>query len=168
MNSNLLFDFVVDKDNSTINIKKEFNANLSLIWDAYTKSELLDQWWAPKPFINKTKKMDFREGGMWHYSMTDQNGQSHWCRLDYLTISAQESYSALDAFCDENGKLNEEIPRTNWEIKFTENEGSTLVDSLLTYNSLSDLETILGYGFKEGAMAGINQLEELIETLKKL
>jgi uncharacterized protein YndB with AHSA1/START domain len=164
---NLQFDFLVDKEKNTINIKKEFNANLSLVWDAYTQSDLLDQWWAPKPFVNKTKKMDFREGGKWHYSMTDPEGQSHWCLLDYLTISAKENYSAIDGFCDDEGVLNENAPRTNWNVSFTEKDGTTLVDSLLTYNSLTELETIIGYGFKEGITAGINQLEELIESLKK-
>jgi PhnB protein len=125
MTSNLLFDFVVYKGNNTINIKKEFDADLSLIWDVYTKSELLDQWWAPKPWTNKTKSMDFREGGMWHYSMVSPEGQTNWCRLDYITIETKNSYSALDAFCDEEGKLNEEFPRTKWKLKFVETDNKT-------------------------------------------
>lgn len=44
MNSNLLFDFIVDKETQTVNVKREFNAGLSLVWDAWTKPELLDQW----------------------------------------------------------------------------------------------------------------------------
>lgn len=167
MNHNLLFDFQVNKNNNTINIKKEFNADLTLIWDVYTKSELLDQWWAPKPWMNKTKSMDFREGGMWHYAMVNPQGQTNWCRLDYLTITIQKTFSALDAFCDEEGKWNEQFARTKWEIKFIESENKTLVDSLLSFDSLIVLETVLDYGFKEGATAGINQLEALIETLKK-
>ena len=42
-------DFIVDKEAQTVTITKEFAAGLDLVWDAYTRAELLDQWWAPKP-----------------------------------------------------------------------------------------------------------------------
>lgn len=53
MKNDLLFDFTVSKENKTIHIKREFNANLELVWQAWTTAELLDQWWAPKPYQNK-------------------------------------------------------------------------------------------------------------------
>ena len=53
-------EFIVDKETKTVSITKEFASELSLVWDAYTKPELLDQWWAPKPLASRTKVMDFR------------------------------------------------------------------------------------------------------------
>ena len=58
----LLFDFSVDKEKNTINVKREFAAELSMVWAAWTEPELLDLWWAPRPYYTKTKSMDFREG----------------------------------------------------------------------------------------------------------
>ena len=55
MNNNLLFDFTVDKSTKTVFINREFDADLSLVWDAFTKQEILDQWWAPKPMVIKNK-----------------------------------------------------------------------------------------------------------------
>ena len=43
----LLFDFTVDKATNTIHVTREFAADLDLVWDAFTKSEMLDQWSAP-------------------------------------------------------------------------------------------------------------------------
>ena len=60
MSKNLAFDFSVNKENKTITVKREFAASLPLVWDAYTKSEILDQWWAPKPWKAKTKTMNER------------------------------------------------------------------------------------------------------------
>jgi uncharacterized protein YndB with AHSA1/START domain len=57
MSMNLMMDFVVDKSNNIITVKREFAAELPLVWDAYTKSEILDQWWAPKPWKARTKTM---------------------------------------------------------------------------------------------------------------
>ena len=43
-------DFTVDKTTKTVTFSRKFDADLSLVWDAYTKQEILDQWWAPKPW----------------------------------------------------------------------------------------------------------------------
>lgn len=49
MKNNLLFDFTADKTAKTVFITREFDAELSLVWDAFTKQEILDQWSAPAP-----------------------------------------------------------------------------------------------------------------------
>ena len=72
MNNDLLFDFTVDKTAKTVFISREFDADLSLVWDAFTKSEILDQWVAPKPWTSKTKYMDFKVGGRRVYAMVSQ------------------------------------------------------------------------------------------------
>lgn len=38
-------EFIVNKETKTVVITKEFEAERDLVWDAYTKPELLDQWW---------------------------------------------------------------------------------------------------------------------------
>ena len=74
MNNNLLFDFTVDKAKKTVYITREFDADLSLVWDAFTKAEILDQWVAPKPWSSKTKHMNFEVGGRRFYAMVSQDG----------------------------------------------------------------------------------------------
>lgn len=166
MNSNLLFDFIVDKETQTVNVKREFNADLAMVWDAWTKPELLDQWWAPKPYQNKTKSMDFKEGGTWLYCMISPENEVHWCKNDYLKIDHQKSYTGLDAFCDENGVTNKEVPQTEWTNIFTEEKNITLVTVILKYKSLADLEKVIEMGFKEGFTMGLNQLDTLLSSLK--
>ena len=73
--NNLLFDFTVDKSKKTVFVNREFAAELSLVWDAFTKQEILDQWWAPKPWESKTKAMDFKVGGHRFYAM--EIGRAH-------------------------------------------------------------------------------------------
>lgn len=167
MNSNLLFDFIVDKETQTVNVKREFNADLALVWDAWTKPELLDQWWAPKPYQNKTKSMDFKEGGTWLYCMISPENEIHWCKNDYVKIELYKSYTGLDAFCDENGIINTEMPRTEWTNVFTKENDKTLVNISAKYNSLADLEMVIQMGFKEGFTMGLNQLDALLSSLKK-
>jgi uncharacterized protein YndB with AHSA1/START domain len=167
MNANLQFDFLVDKQKNTLTVKREFVAKRQLVWDCYTKSELLDQWFAPKPFITKTKSMDFSEGGHWLYAMIDPEGKEYWGRMDYCTIHPIENYTAFDGFCDESGTLNPELPRASWDVVFIEASQHSYVHTLVSYNSLQDLETVIQMGMQEGLTSTLQRLDELLLTLNK-
>ena len=106
MKSNLQFDFLADKEKNTLTIRREFAAARQLVWDAYTKPELLNQWFAPKPLTTKTKSMDFSEGGHWIYAMVEPTGTEYWGRMDYEKVRPIDFYTGWDAFCDENGDVN--------------------------------------------------------------
>jgi uncharacterized protein YndB with AHSA1/START domain len=166
MNSNLVFDFSVDKENKTITVKREFAAPLQKVWAAWTQSELLDQWWAPKPWKAKTKTMDFRTGGHWLYAMIGPNGEKHWSSADFKSVDAQKSFSVLDAFTDENGTVNADMPRSNWNNAFSSNGNSTMVNIVIKYDKLEDLEATIKMGFKEGFTMGLGNLDELLDSQK--
>lgn len=168
MKSALLFDFTVNKQNNTVNVKREFAANLDLVWEAWTNPEILDQWWAPKPYRNVTKSMDFREGGMWLYCMISPKDEVHWCKNDYQKIVHKKSYTGLDAFCDENGVVNTNMPRTLWTNTFTENKNTTTVSIVAKYENLADLEKVIKMGFKEGFTMAMENLDQYIEAQFKL
>ncbi len=166
MKHNLAVDFSVDKDNRTITVKREFAAGRSLVWDAYTKSEILDQWWGPKPWKAETKTMDFRDGGTWLYAMVGPAGEKHWAIVDYTKIQPKVSFAGLDAFTDENGKINNEMPRSKWEVSFEDKGEHTEVKIYISYDDLAQLEATIEMGFKEGLSMGMEQLDELLLTLK--
>ena len=92
MKSNLLFDFTVDKTNHTVFVTREFAAGLSLVWDAFTKQEILDQWWAPKPWVSRTKSMDFKVGGRRFYAMVSPEGQEHYALQKYTAITPKTNF----------------------------------------------------------------------------
>lgn len=167
MKSNLLFDFSVNKENKTIHIKREFDANLDLVWQAWTTAELLDQWWGPKPWRAETKTMDFREGGYWLYAMVGPEGEKHWSKSTYITIVKEKSFTSKDGFCDESGTMNATFPQNLWENRFAQKEGRVQVDMILTFDTLTDLEKTIAMGFKEGITIDFQQLDELLATLKK-
>ncbi len=168
MKSILDFDFTVNKEKNTVNVKREFNADLELAWEAWTNPEILDQWWAPKPYKNKTKSMDFREGGMWLYSMTSPKDETHWCKAEYEKIELQKSYSYTDNFCDENGNVTEKFPNSFWTNVFSENLETTTVNITIQYESLEALEKVIEVGFKEGFTMAMQNLEQYIEAKVKL
>jgi uncharacterized protein YndB with AHSA1/START domain len=167
MNNTMQFDFLVDKDKNTITVKREFAAHRQLVWDCHTKSELLDQWFAPKPLTTKTKSMEFKPGGHWIYAMIMPDGQEYWARMDYTAINPIDGYEALDAFSDNKGNVNPDLPRAPWKVTFKDFANSTLVQTVIKYNSLADLETVINMGMKEGLTSTLERLDELLLTMKK-
>src|SRR5262245_24802129 len=121
----MLFDFNVDKTTSTVVVTREFDAGLSLVWDAFTKKEILDQWWAPKPFLSRTKFMDFKAGGRRVYAMVTPEGQERWSVQKYTSVSPKTNFKMLSAFSDENE--NPELPGSTWDLDFSEQHGTTTV-----------------------------------------
>ena len=166
MSDNLEFDFSVNKENKTIIVKREFAAELFLVWDAYTKSEILDQWWAPKPWKARTKTMDFREGGHWLYAMVGPEGEEHWALADYKNIQFQKKYTGFDAFADAEGNVNKDLPQSKWEVTFADKGQVTLVEFYISYDDLAQLEATIQMGFKEGLAIAMEGLDELFASVK--
>ncbi|WP_050478033.1 SRPBCC family protein [Herbaspirillum rhizosphaerae] len=165
MKADLQFDFLVDKVKNTITVKREFAAKRQLVWDCYTKSELLDRWFAPKPLTTKTKSMDFSEGGHWHYAMVEPNGQEYWGRMDYQTIRPIDGYTSLDGFSDETGAVNPDLPRSTWDITFSDAATHTLVETVVSYASPQALQQVIDMGLQAGLASTLERLDELLLVL---
>lgn len=171
---NLLFDFTVDKAAKTVFITREFDADLSLVWDAFTKAEILDQWVAPKPWMSKTKFMDFKVGGRRFYAMVSPEGQERWAIQKYTSISPQTNFKMFNAFADKDE--NPELPGSDWDYTFSEQNarpgepvgrGKTTVRITIYNESLARMEKMIEMGFKEGFTVSMTNLENLLTTLSK-
>jgi uncharacterized protein YndB with AHSA1/START domain len=164
--NNLLFDFTVGKAAKTVYITREFNAELPLVWDAFTKQEILDQWWAPKPLMSKTKTMDFKVGGRRFYAMVSPEGEEiGWQIQDYTYISPKTNFKFLSVFADKDENPN--LPGSNWDLNFSELNGITKVSITIHNDSLERMEKMIEMGFKEGFTMTLNELENLLLKLKK-
>src|SRR5204862_4459018 len=161
---NNVLDFTVDKSTKTAFINREFDADLSLVWDAFTRQEILDQWWAPKPWVSKTKFMNFEVGGRRFYAMVSPEGQERWSIQKFTSISPKTNFKMSNAFADKDE--NPELPGSDWDYNFSEQNGKTKVSITIYNESLARLEKMIEMGFKEGMTMGLQQLDELLLTLK--
>ena len=165
MKNNLLFDFTVDKAAKMVFINREFDAGLSLVWDAFTKPEFLDQWVAPKPWVSKTKFMDFKMGGRRFYAMVSPEGHERWAIQKYTSISPKTNFKMFNAFADKDE--NAELPGSDWDYTFSEQNGTTTVRITIYNESLARLEKMIEMGFTEGFKMSMTNLENLLTTLSK-
>lgn len=170
MNDHLLFDFTVDKAAKTVYITREFDADLSLVWDAFTTAEILDQWVAPKPFASRTKFMDFKVGGRRFYAMVSPDGNESWAIQKYTSISPRTNFKMFNAFADKDE--NPQLPGSDWDFTFSEkkspNGRQTTIVKITIYNeSLERMERMIEMGFKEGFNATLKNLEDVLARLSQ-
>jgi len=163
--NNLQFNFKVDKATSTVLVEKEFAAELSLVWDAFTKQEILDQWWAPKPYESKTKVMEFKVGGRRFYAMVSPEGLEHWSIQQYTAITPKTNFKFLSVFADKDE--NPSLPGSNWDLTFSEQNGITRVSISIYNESQERMQKMIEMGFKEGFTMILHELDNLLPTLNK-
>ncbi len=163
--NNLLFDFTVDKPSKTVAITREFAAELPLVWDAFTTAELLDQWYAPKPWSSKTKHMNFEVGGRRFYAMVSPEGLERWSLQEYTSITPKTNFKIYNTFADENE--NPELPGSDWDLNFSEDNGITKVNIIIKNESLARMERMIEMGFKEGFTMTTDNLEKLLAALSQ-
>lgn len=154
-------------EGSKLTVKRTFQAPVNLVWRAWTEAELLDQWWAPKPWKSVTKHMAFTEGGYRLYAMVGPEGEEHWGRTDFASIEKLKQFSGKDSFCDEAGNINEMAPVANFTNLFTGHTGTTEVVITTTYASEEDLRKVIEMGMKEGLSMAFQNLDQVLTNLTK-
>ena len=159
--NNIVFN--TDSNHATIFVMKIFDAKVEEVWNYFTNSELLDSWWAPKPWKCETKKMNFENGGTWNYAMVSPENEKHFAGIDYEEINPNRSIAWSDYFSDEKGIKNVEFPTTNWLIGFTGVEEGVKLTVNLHFASEKEMNAILEMGFEEGFKATLNHLEEILK-----
>ena len=162
--STLKFDFTVDKEAKTVYITREFDAGLDLVWDAFTKADLLDQWVAPAPFKARTKYMNFEVGGRRFYAMVSPEGHEGWIIQEYKSITPKTNFKLYNVFADKDE--NPAPTGSDWDYTFSEKDGITTVRITIYNESLERMEKMIEMGFKEGYKASIENLEKLLSNMK--
>ncbi|MFD2288067.1 SRPBCC domain-containing protein [Pedobacter petrophilus] len=165
METNLLFESTVNKPEKTVYITREFDAELPLVWDAFTKAELLDQWVAPKPWSSKTKYLNFEVGGRRFYATVSPEGLERWSIQEYTSITPKTNFKMYNSFADADE--NPELPGSSWDYNFSEQNGITKVNITIVNESLARLEKMIEMGFEPGFKMSIDNLDKLLASLSQ-
>ncbi|MEM9856933.1 MAG: SRPBCC domain-containing protein [Bacteroidota bacterium] len=150
---------------NVLTVERAFNAPLDLVWRTWTEAELLDQWWAPEPWKSETSHMDFKEGGHRLYAMVGPEGEKHIARTNYFSIDIHKQFSGEDAFCDQEGNVNPEMPVSTFNNQFDETGESTFVTVVSEYVSEEHLQQVIEMGMKEGLTMAFENLDSVLKKL---
>ena len=166
MASNNRTVFVKDFANNNMVVTHQCDADLETVWDMWTKPELLDLWWAPKPWRSETVSMDFTNGGRRFYAMVGPNNERQYNIGDFSNIVLHKAFSVRDGFTDKNQMILEDMPQTDWKVEFAKGSGGTKVTVTLLGPG-TQLQRLVELGFEEGFKMALGNLdEELVAKAK--
>ncbi len=126
-------NYIAGMNNSVFLLTRTFKAPREMLWKAWTEPKLMTEWWGPKGVTSKTHKMDFRTGGIYHYSMLAPNGTEMWGKFTYKEISPPERLVFINCFSDAKGGITRHPMVPNWPLKlettitFAEHKNWTIV-----------------------------------------
>lgn len=91
-----------------------FKAPRQKLWDAWTKPELLAQWFGPKGVKTTVVSADIRPGGMLHSHMDGPAGSRLWAKFVYREVTAPSRLVWEHSFSDEQANIAGSPFSDNW------------------------------------------------------
>lgn len=154
-------------------IERIFQAPRSLVFQMFSESKHLEEWWGPEGWKTTNYTFDFKPGGEWHFRMKcvdekqgDYYGQESWGKVIFHEIKASEEIVYTDTFSDEDGKAVPGMPEIHVTIQFKEQDGATVVKTSSTFEAEDALKRILDMGVVQGFSSQCDCLDEYLEKLQ--
>ena len=138
-----------------------FDAPRSLVFEAFSKPELVRQWLlGPPGWSMPVCEIDFRVGGRYRYVWRHANGQEMGMGGVHREIVVPERIVATEKF-DESWYPGEAVGT----IVLVEQGGKTALTQTVLYESSEAREAVLKSPMEQGVTAGYDRLAELLATL---
>lgn len=154
--------FNIDENAATCYFSHIFPVEVPVLWDYFSKDELLVQWFAPAPWKAESISQNFAENGQWHYAMNGPRGERNYSVITYNEITPNRSIAQNDAFTDADGNILPNRPAFDWLLGFTGVQEGTKLTVNFHFKSVEEMAQILKSGFREGFLTGIQQLQALL------
>ena len=140
-------------------LTRVFDAPRHLVWDAFTKPELLKRWFGPKGWTLTTAEVDLREGGGFRFILTGPEGQTMGMRGNYKEIEARHRSVHAESFDDYPG---ESIVTG----AFTEANGRTTLHATIDYGTKEIRDAVVKSGMEHGAAESYDKLAEMLKDAR--
>lgn len=140
---------------------RTFNAPRTLVFDAFTKPELVRRWLlGPPGWTMPVCEIDLRVGGSFRYVWRNAHGTEMGMGGVYREIVTPERIVATEKF-DESWYPGEAVGT----ILLVEQAGKTTLTQTVRYESRAALDAVLKSPMESGVAAGYDRLEELLASL---
>jgi uncharacterized protein YndB with AHSA1/START domain len=152
-----------EKNRATVERKSErelvvtrtINGPARLVFEAWTKAELMKQWWVPKeaPITLVSCELDVRVGGKYRFVFRHEGGTAEFFGK-YLEVTPHSRLSWTNEEGDEGGTIT--------TVTFEEKGGKTLLVVHDLYPSKDALDAAIASGSTSGMPAQLDQLDEFL------
>lgn len=144
-------------ENNEIKITRLYDAPVKVVWDAWTDSEQVAQWWGPRGFTITTHSKDLRVGGHWDYTMHGPDGVDYPNKTKYFVV---EECSKL---VYDHGANDTQGPLFRVTVLFSEEQGKTKMEMTMTLPTAEAAAETKKFIQKAGGNATWDRLAEYLE-----
>ena len=117
-----------DLDALTLTLAAEFDATIEQVWELWADPRKLERWWGPPTHPATFEQHDLAPGGTVTYFMTGPEGERYRGLWHVLAVDAPRSLEVEDAFADDTGRRNPDLPVTRMRMELTEADGRTRME----------------------------------------
>jgi uncharacterized protein YndB with AHSA1/START domain len=144
-----------------IAMTRVFDAPRRLVYEAYTKPELLKRWLGVhNGWTLAVCEIDLKVGGTYRYVWRHPDGMEMGMRGVYRELVPSERVVATEKF-DQPWYEGEAVGT----VTFDEQDGKTTLTMTILYASKDIRDAVLQSPMEQGVAAGFNKLAELLPTL---
>lgn len=145
-------------------LTRVFNAPRALVFEAWTKPELVSRWWGPGGFTLPVCEIDLRPGGSYRFVMRGPNGREFLIKGVYREVVPPERIVYTDRF-DMEGMPSFEGVMT---LTFTEGGGKTTLTLRALYDNKDHRDTMLKMQMAEGFGETFDRLDQVLATMETI
>jgi uncharacterized protein YndB with AHSA1/START domain len=137
-----------------------FDAPRRLVFEAFSKPELLKRWFGPRGWSLVVCEVDFRVGGGFRFVLRGPDGKEMGMRGVYREILPPERSVHMESFDD--------YPGGDSQVTgvFVEQGGKTTLTTTVLYSSKEVRDMVLKSGMEHGAAESYDRLAELLASGK--
>ena len=132
-----------------------FDAPRRLVWDGFTKPELLRRWFGPRGWSLVVCEVDLKVGGGFRFVLRGPDGRDMGMRGTYREIVPPERSVHVESFDDYPGE-------SLVTAVFTEQGGKTTLTVTVQYPSREVRDAVIASGMEHGAAESYDKLAELL------
>lgn len=144
----------IETSERSLTVRRRFDASLERVWEAWTNSDQVDQWWGPDGFTTTTDEMEVRPDGVWRFVMHGPDGADYHNEFVYDEIVEPERLVYTHPPNEENGFLRFQVT-----VAFDEGDGGrTDLTFRMDFDSAADRETLEEFGGVEAANQTLDRL----------
>jgi uncharacterized protein YndB with AHSA1/START domain len=142
-------------------LTRVFDAPRRLVFDAFSKPELLKRWFGPRGWSMTVCEIDLRVGGAFRFVLRSPDGKDMGMRGVYREIVPPERSVHMESFDDYPGE-------SQVTAVFTEDRGKTTLTATVLYASREVRDAVIKSGMEHGAAESYDKLAELLASTEAL
>lgn len=156
---------VKDPEALTMTVVADFAVPVRRLWDAFADPRQIERFWGPVEWPATFTRHDMAVGGRSNYTMTGPDGEQSSGYWEFLRVDAPNSFEVLDGFADADGNPDNGMPSMRMVYSFEETESGSRMTGVTHFNSLDELEQLLGMGMEEGMLSAMSQIDDVVADL---